>query len=153
MMNCGRIKEILDDEKMVNRIIRDIVAGEFRIELTLDQIETCFMMSIEKYFDVIIVKQPVSKNVFNLYLDGKKYMEENYYALVDQIVGSEDYINNQLERDMKDIWALNIVKVKAVDFDMDRVICISQDMNLLNQLKLEINEAQAIEDYSCCYEY
>lgn len=146
-MNHERIKKMLMDERQVNKIIRDIITEKFGIEITLDQVETCFMMAVEKYFDYITVNEPLAAHYFNLYLDAKKYMEEHYYVLVNRVVGTESYVTERLERDIKDVWAMSIEPVKVVDFQMDQIICISQDMDFLKQLASEIREQEVMDSY------
>ena len=146
-MNHERIKEMLADERRINKIIRNIITGEFKVDMTLDQVETCFMMAIEKYFDYITVNEPVAAHYFDLYLDAKKYMEEHYYALANRVVGTESYVTERLERDIKDVWAMSIEPVKVVDFQIDQIICISQDMDFLKQLASEIRAQEAMDSY------
>ena len=147
MMNCEKIKEMLADERRINKIIRDIITGEFKVDMTLDQVETCFMMSVEKYFDYMTVNEPAAAHYFNLYLDAKKYMDENYYALINRVVGTESYLTQRLERDIKDVWTMTIKPVKSVDFQMDQIICISKDVDFLKQLASEIRAQEVMDSY------
>jgi len=151
MTTCERIKEILVDELRVNRIIRNIITGEFGIEMTLDQVETCFMMAIEKYFDYVTVSVPVAAHYFNLYLDAKKYMNEHYYVLANRVVGTESYLTERLERDIKDVWAMSIELVKEVDFQMDQIICISKDVDFLKQLASDVRQQEVMDPYFDTY--
>ena len=147
MMNYERIKKMLADELRINRIIRDIITGEFEVDMTLDQVETGFMMSIEKYFDCINVNAPVAAHYFDLYLDAKKYMDENHYALINRVVGTESYLTQSLERDIKDVWTMTIKPVKSVEFQIDQIICISKDVDFLKQLASEIRKQEAMDSY------
>ena len=151
MMNYERIKKMLADERRINKIIRDIITGEFEVDMTVDQVETCFMMEIEKYFDYMNVNAPVAAHYFDLYLDAKKYMDENYYALINRVVGTESYLTQRLERDIKDVWAMTIEPVKSVHFQRDQIICISKDVDFLKQLASEIREQEVMDSY--CHSY
>lgn len=134
-----RINRYLEDERIINNIIKDIIAEEFLIDVTIDQVETCFLMKIERFVKELTVSNPVDVCIYNLYLDAHKILDEQYYILFNYVTGTRQVTTMRLERDIEDVWSTEIRKFgEAKHLDCKQTVCISKSKEQLEQLKYEM---------------
>lgn len=133
MSSKERMESKLTGKRSVHEALKDIIETVFLVDITMDQIETCWKMKND-WQKWVIVDNPVSEEVMGLYEDAIEYMDENYYALYKYVCGTEPYLTPQGEMDIEDVWTTVVDKYGiATEDSTSQIIEFSMDKDRLER--------------------